>query len=136
MTNQCEHGQLARQCEVCERDERIRKLDNKVARQDAKIKLLRTDNAQLNDLVRSRRERIEQLRGQVEAARELKVRLEEVAGRFPASSAWWCPHCGETECAYNGTCTKCGVRIEDNQPGDEWINSIESAITKATEAGV
>ena len=78
----------------------------------------------------------ERLRGQVEAARELKVRLEEVAGRFPASSAWWCPHCGEAECAYNGTCTKCGVRIEDNQPGDEWINSIESAITKATEAGV
>ena len=32
MTNQCAHGQLRRQCDVCERDEQIATLTAKLAR--------------------------------------------------------------------------------------------------------
>lgn len=41
MSNQvCEHGSLARHCELCERDENIRELESRMKAQDAESELL------------------------------------------------------------------------------------------------
>ena len=31
MSNECQHGQLARSCELCERDETIKRLESELA---------------------------------------------------------------------------------------------------------
>ncbi len=28
------------------------------------------------------------------------------------NDGWWCPECGETDCAFNGSCVECGLHIE------------------------
>ena len=45
-------------------------------------------------------------------------------------NSWWCANCGRTDCAYDGTCTKCGTYIEDKQPDTEAIDAARETLNR------
>lgn len=61
---------------------------------------------------------------------ELVEALKAITDSFPRDDTWWCPHCGPTDCRYDGRCEQCGFTIEDLAP-ESLIEQAEAAITKA-----
>ena len=66
------------------------------------------------------------------AALDLLSSVEWFLGLYgDLGSDRFCPSCGPTECAYNGTCTGCGIYIEGTQPDTEGIDAAREAVQRA-----
>jgi len=86
MDNQCEHGQLARQCPICERDEWRTEAERVLAEWDktrSELDEIRAENERIDEAYRGGVVEIERLRAELSKANsysdELFARLQDEA---------------------------------------------------------
>jgi len=67
------------------------------------------------------------MKAQAAEVEKLRGLAQVLIDSYPADDSWWCPHCGTTDCTFEGLCAKCGCKIENVQ-ADSLIAGLIAAL--------
>lgn len=69
-----------------------------------------------------------EMKGLEEKYAELVEKARVLVDEYPDDGGWFCPHCGPTDCIFEGGCTTCGYPIERNEERASLVKNLENSL--------